>query len=519
MTKTSKLREASLELICKNKVVRTHITRRSHLWFFNVYFANYLEFETAPFQLDLFEITESDDWRLLCLVAFRGSGKSTLMTLSFVLWSILGIRQSKFVLLIAHTQTQAKQHMMNIRGALEDNDVLRRDFGPFREETNEWGASTIVFTKLNARISVASTSEAIRGIKHLQHRPDLVLIDDPEDLQSARTKESRDKMYNWFKGEIMPIGSKRTRTVVIGNVLHEHCLVMRLKDEITNGITSGLYREYPLITPTNGSMWPGKYPTLKDIEEERRRIGNNRTWHREYLLKIIPEEDQIIKREWIAYYDQIPDDPARPYRQSASAVDLGIKDKDSSDPTAIVSGHLYGSGTNAHIYISPNFFNGRILFPDILKKIKETSDKLHGRYRTHTYIESVQAQAYVIDALRVEGYPVTGFNPTGRGNKEERLASISPLIQNGQVVFHRGCEEIVNQIVNFGYEDHDDLCDALVTLVIELTKIMGHGNASTNRFPIFGGTIRQSIIDGIDIDTCVDPDTEEVVLLRRPNMF
>ncbi len=451
-----------------------------------------MEFETAPFQYQMFDLMDRDDWNLLCLVAFRGSSKTTLMTTCHTLWSILGIRETKFALIVSATQGQAKQQMMNIRGVLEHNDVLKRDLGPFREESDQWGGSTIVFTKLDARISVVSVNESIRGIKHLQHRPDLVVIDDPEDIQSARTKDGRDKIYNWFKGEIMPIGSRRTRFVVLGNVVHEHCLVMRLKQEIMEGTTTGIYHEYPLINSFGESMWPGKFPTIKEINEEKRRIGNERTWYREYLLKIIPEEDQIINRDWIEYYDTLP---TIGYRKSASAVDLGIKDKDSSDPTAIVCGHLYGSGNDAVIYISPIYFNGRILFPDILKKIKEISLKLQSDGRATAYIETVQAQSYVFQELLHQGYPVAEFNP--KGSKAERLASISPLIQNGQVRFHKSCEEIINQIVNFGLEDHDDLCDALVTLIIELTKIMGHGGYQGG--PTWGGTRRMDPCTGMPV--------------------
>ena len=510
------LRQEILETICQNKLVRSYVTRRSHLWFFNIFFADYVEYETAPFQYEIFNLTERTDWNLLCLVAFRGSAKSTLLTLSYVLWAILGVQSKKFVLIVAQTQSQAKQHMMNIRGALEHNEVLKRTLGPFREETDTWGASTIVFTKLNARISVASVSEAIRGIKHLQHRPDLVLIDDPEDLQSARTKEGRDKIYAWFKGEIMPIGSKQTRIVVIGNVLHEHCLVMRLKQEITDNVTTGIYREYPLLRSGGESMWPGKFPALTDIETERRRIGNDKTWFREYLLQVIPDDDQVVKREWIKYYDALPESsPAHTYRMSASAVDPGTKNKEGTDPTAIVSGHLYGHGQDARIYISPIYFNGTLDFLDIVKKVKEMSEQLGKGRRTHVVVETVQAQTYIFQDLMHQGYPVSEFYPQRYGDKEQRLTSTTaPLIQNAQIVFHRSCEEIINQIVNFGLENHDDLCDALVMLVIYLTQFMGYGDGKTQGGPVCGGNAR------LFPDDRRDPDTDGALLHRRhPSKF
>ncbi len=515
MKSNKTLRQDVLEMICKNKLVRSYVTRRSHLWFFNIFFAEYVEYETAPFQYEIFALTERTDWNLLCLVAFRGSAKSTLLTLSYVLWAILGIQQKKFVLIVAQTQSQAKQHMMNLRGALEHNEVLRRTLGPFREETDTWGASTIVFTKLGARISVASVSEAIRGIKHLQHRPDLVIIDDPEDLQSARTKEGREKIYNWFKGEVMPLGSKRTRFIVIGNVLHEHCLVMRLKQEIGDGMTTGIYREYVLIGRNGESMWPGKFPTMAEIEAERKRIGNDKTWFREYLLQVIADDDQIIKRDWITYYDVLPDknDPVLRYRMSVTAVDPGTKNKEGTDPTAIVHGHLYGSGNKAKIYISPIYYNDRLDFGDIIKKIKEISTKGAAGLRTQIVVEAVQAQVYIFQDLNHQGYPVSEFYPNIYGSKEQRLMSIGALIQNGQIVFHRGCEEIINQAVNFGLENHDDLCDALTMLVIHLTKFMGYSSSDTWRGPTSYGTPRRFP------DDIIDPDTEITVRSRIPGIF
>jgi len=76
-------------------------------------------------------MTERGDEQLSVLTAFRGSAKSTLVTLSYTLWSVFGNQQKKFVLLIGLTQPQASIHFMNIRAALEGNELLGTDFGPY----------------------------------------------------------------------------------------------------------------------------------------------------------------------------------------------------------------------------------------------------------------------------------------------------------------------------------------------------------------------------------------------------
>jgi phage terminase large subunit-like protein len=75
----------------------------------------------------------------LFIVAFRGSGKSTIVTTAFPLWSILGTSQKKFCLIFSQTKHQAKQIMQNIRQELEGNEVLKKDLGPFKEVSDEWG--------------------------------------------------------------------------------------------------------------------------------------------------------------------------------------------------------------------------------------------------------------------------------------------------------------------------------------------------------------------------------------------
>jgi predicted phage terminase large subunit-like protein len=66
--------------------------------------------------------------------------------------------------------------------------------------------------------------------------------------------------------------------------------------------------------------------------------------------------------------------------------------------------------------------------------------------------------------LPVEGIPAIG-------DKRARLKIAAQYIKNGTVLFPRhGAEELIIQLLNFGNEEHDDLVDALVYLILELIK-------------------------------------------------
>ncbi len=84
------LSEQLADRMFKDRKVRRAITRESHFLFFHFYFAHYVTHPTAPFHFELFRLTEDDSVRNLVVVAFRDSGKSTLMTTSYPLWAILG---------------------------------------------------------------------------------------------------------------------------------------------------------------------------------------------------------------------------------------------------------------------------------------------------------------------------------------------------------------------------------------------------------------------------------------------
>ena len=115
------------EKMIKDRRIRRAITTNSHLAFFHFYFAHYVKYPTAPFQREIFRLSEQEEIKSLYIVAFRGSGKSTIITTSYPIWAILGKQQKKFVIILSQTQIQAKQHLINLKRELENNELLKRD--------------------------------------------------------------------------------------------------------------------------------------------------------------------------------------------------------------------------------------------------------------------------------------------------------------------------------------------------------------------------------------------------------
>ncbi len=484
----------------RDRLVRTSITKDSFLYFFHFYYAHYVKYETADFQKEIIHYIEKSDIENLYVVAFRGSGKSTMITTAYPIWAILGKQQKKFCIIFCQTKAQAKQHMMNIRNELEDNDLLKKDLGPFQEESDEWGSHSLVFSKHGARITVASTDQSIRGLRHNEHRPDLIICDDVEDVQSTKTREGREKTYHWLRGEVIPAGDRNTRLIIVGNLLHEDSLLMRIKDEIDENRAQGVFKQYPLLDEYSNCLWPGKYPTTKEVEEEKMKVASEISWQREYLLRIIPSDDQVIYPEWFQFYDELPSKEHRAYRGTYAGVDLAISSKDSADYTTIVSAKIYGRAEKIRIYILPNPIMEKINFPaqvELMKNFKSTQMPSH---MDKLFVESVAYQEALPQMLEVHGVEAEAIKT--KGDKRTRLALTSTSIKSGVIKFPKqGCEKLIEQLVGFGVEKHDDLADAFSLLVnATLDK---HAKESTWIISFIGGGDEGDTIyysDYIDVD-------------------
>lgn len=448
----------------RNRDVRIEVTSQSHQWFFSTYFANYITHETAELHRQLFAITEDESLPLAVVVAFRGSAKSTIMTMSYPIWAVVGKQQKKFVLIASQTQYQARVHLTNIKRELESNELLANDLGPFVEQREEWGSTSLYIPKYNARITAISTEQSVRGIRHGAYRPDLIIADDVEDMQSVKTREGRNKTFDWFTGEIIPAGDTHTKRIAIGNLLHEDSLLMRLKERIVADEIDGQYYQFPIVQD-DISLWGGKYPDKQALRILQRSVGSKIAWEREYMLRIIPDEDQVIDPSWLKYYDDLPALTAEnEYVNSFISVDLAISQKATADYTAILIIHLFGhKPENRRYYIDVKFVNKRLTHLATLENIDLMYHALRAEELANpmVLVEQVAYQQSVVEQLQDRDIKAKGVKI--HTDKRARLQLVSSLFQQGSVFLPktRDAAIIAQQLVGFGVEKYDDLADAV----------------------------------------------------------
>jgi predicted phage terminase large subunit-like protein len=456
-----------LNQIYMDKGFRKELGGNDFLWFFSIYFAHYIEYKTAEFQKEIISLVSDEAIKIVAVTSFRNSAKSTLCSLALPIWGIVGKWKKKHVVIVCQTQTRAKETLANIRMELEMMGILVEDYQPREGKTDKWSEDTIIIPKYKARISAISIGESIRGMRHLQYRPDLVIADDLEDFPSAQSSENRKKLWQFVNGELIPAGDRNTKYVFIGNKVHNDSLMMKLKKAIELGKMKGVYREYPLIDKNGKINWPGKFPDMMAIEDLRANYASELDFLREQMLMILPDGDAIIKPDEIHYYKELPKE--RP-DYFVISIDPAFSEENTSDNTAILSLAVFREEKRIKIYVLTPVINKKLSTEGLIEKVKILLSSLDKNTVVKIFVENISAQKTIVDMLQYANIPAEGVGIGGK-DKKTRLNAISPWIKNGQILFPTSeAEDLINQTLYFGTERYDDVVDALTLAVNKLIK-------------------------------------------------
>jgi len=423
--------------------------------------------------------------RRLEILGFRSSAKSFYGSLALPLWSALEHPERyPFIVLVGDTFAQSSQTIANIKNELDHNFALKNDYGvvagndpdKWKLEGPEWQKQNLLLSN-GVRIIARSRGQKVRGLVHRYARPSLVVVDDPEDLDWVKTKENRDRSEEWILGEVIPgMEEREGKLLLIGNLLHADGLLARMKPRMQKVL------EYPLVQNYHGSdwqemwehcTWKAKYPTRTALKNQAVLVGPI-SFSREYLLRIVAEEGQIIKPEDIHYYD---DDRLPEYTASGlvgHGVDLAYSREKSADFTAVVSGavlyvdgdDIYASGKTPKIFVWPDPYHKKVLLHQLIDYLKTVFSRFGS---SMFFVEANGPQKGMVDEIERALLPVKPMQP--KGDQWARLQVIAQYIKNGTVLFPRtGCEELLQEVFGLGTEAHDDLVSGLCYMILGLVE-------------------------------------------------
>jgi predicted phage terminase large subunit-like protein len=436
----------------------------------------------GKFHEEILELACSDD-KFLAMALPRGHGKSTIITIIYVLACVL-FRQRKYVLIVADTEGQATLFLGQIKQILYDSQQIRDLFGLALDDKGlvkfEKDTETDVIMKFQDggtfRITAKGAEQRLRGLMFNGQRPDLIIMDDMMSDEAVMNKDRREKLNKWIYGSLIPCRSETGIIRFIGTLLNLDDALARLmphphsRDTVHEELKmyskkkkgmwcSVLYRAHN--EDMSVLLWPERktVQAFKELREDFTEQGIPEVYSCEYLNN--PVDDSIRYFRKTDFLPLTEEDKKKNLTYYITA-DLAISLKERADYTAIVVG---GMDSNGQLHIR-NVVRERLTGDEIV----DTLMALQKVYKPQAIgIEDGQISKalgpYINRAMMETGnyMNIVALKPH-RMDKLMRARAIQARMRASAVKFDTHAEwypQFLDECLSFPRARHDDVVDAL----------------------------------------------------------
>jgi len=453
-------------------------------------------YEDVNPEVDAKRISRADGCRR-AIEAPRGHAKSTTFTFKDDLHAaVYGYKH--YIIILSDSSEQAEGFLVDIKTELEENAALKEDFGEL--EGKVWKSSVILLAN-GVKIEAIGSGKKIRGRRHKQWRPDLIVCDDLENDENVNTPEQRKKLRDWFYKAVSKAGDTYTDIVYIGTLLHFDAL---LANVAKNPSYKSVRYQGVISFATNGELWDAWESIFTDLSNDNRQEDALEFFqaNREAML----EGTAVLWEEKLSYYDlmvirisegeasfnsEIQNDPIDPENCTFQEEwfdfwdDEGKAQPDFSDPKFLFIGandpslgKNKKSDTSSIIALAKDTQTGYlyVVIADIAKRkpdqiiedALDASRRLQREYKRPYYkfgVETVQFQYYFAEIMRQraaavgEYLPIEEINSTQ--NKDARIQSLQPFVKNGYIKFSKKHKTLLKQMTEYPMGKNDDAPDGL----------------------------------------------------------
>jgi hypothetical protein len=398
---------------------------------------------TPDFHKSIIEDYASAEPRIV-VMAFRGGAKSSLLE-EFALLEAL-FQRCHNILLLGNSYQMICDRLRAIKHELEHNehiiDLFGDQVGPI------WNENQIVLTN-GVTIQARGARQSLRGTRHLQWRPDLVLGDDLEDEENAATDEARDKIMSWLLASVLPAMDPKGRIRINGTPLDPKSLLEKLR--VLPGWRSSIY---PAALPASPNpddweqpLWPSRFPldTLRDQYQTFAENGKVNLFMQEMMCRAEDPKTKLFQHRHIVINPSPPAhapimafcDPARTTKLRTSAR----------------TGYAVWSWTNNRkLYVHKAV--GHFHKPDeIVNELFALNDRFSP---VAIGVEPDGLEEFIFQPLRTAQVERGVTLPLASGkairaprDKDGFIGSLQPFFEAGQVELSPDCADLVAELLAF----------------------------------------------------------------------
>lgn len=252
--------------------------------------------------------------------------KSTIFSVWFPIWLLAGADAVRIgvhkqtlrdvqILLVSQTDKLAKKFTNQISYHLSYNQDLIKDFGAFKPESGDWpwrpnqGELLIAHRKREYKSGDMSVQVRGSGQQILGMEAHWVIVDDAVSREVARSEAEREKLSEWFHGDVMTRLEPGGRAICVGQRLHIYDLYGELSNEKTT--LKGAEKRWTHINyqavldwDAKAVLWPEKW-TWDDVLQVYQDIGSD-LFESMYQQNPLAVGRRLARPEWIYGSDDHP---------------------------------------------------------------------------------------------------------------------------------------------------------------------------------------------------------------------
>lgn len=382
------------------------------------------------------------------------SAKSICVTIAYTAW-VMGHDPRKRVMAISYANELSLSHATGFRNVVTC-DWYRRLFPDFAIRANR--GHELKTTRHGYRFA-SSVGGSVLG-----RGADLIVIDDPiNGLDAATSAATRRRVQEFYDGTLYSRLNDRLNgaIVIVMQRLHEDDLVGHVLEkeewEVLSipAIAEEDYRyrigdgAEAFYRRRSGELLHPRRDTLESLNAIRNNLGSL-NFSAQYQQRPLPAEGQLIKRDWLKHYDELP-----------PAFDLMIASWDTASTRAEHSDWSVGTvwGAVGQSYYLIDLVRDRWEAPQLRHKMIALAQR---HQVDATLIEDTELGRALSQDLRRSGalYPL--LQPS-RIEKTARLMAQAARFEAGQVFLPRQADWLgsyLGELLAFPLARHDDQVDA-----------------------------------------------------------
>ena len=348
---------------------------------------------------------------------------------------------------------------------LLESDWFREYFPDIELSKDENTKSRYTNTNSGLRYST-STGGTVTGMG-----ADIIVIDDPQNPQLARSDVERENANRFFNETLRSRLNNPDKGVfiVIMQRLHEQDLTgMLLEKEPENWEHICLPAEVSdLVKPkelkqfyTDGLLFP-KRLSKSTLDSFKLGLGSY-GYSGQYSQIPSPDQGGIFKGDWFNIIKRLPENINSDSLKWDFYLDTAYTNKQENDATAMMCAAFH----NNELYIR-EVKAVRLEFPELIKEIQAFTFSNGYTNRSRIYVEPKASGKSIVQMLkRSTGLNVIEDKPPSQ-DKVSRASSISAFVESGRVNLLDGryIDSFLNELKAFPNGSHDDQVDTLVMAI------------------------------------------------------